>query len=707
MIKDYTDRKVSISMAFVLVVVFGLIALYQMPVELFPPMDQPVFQVRTDYDVNNYKLIEQGISKPIERKLSSIDGVLFTESLSFPSYSLLTVYLDWQKDVTSVLLEAREKLDQVRLPVGADRPLMEKIDPSRYPVFSYLLKGRPVETLSKLVEDHLNRVFDQIDGIAAAEFVGTRERRIVIRPIDKKLKEYNMSYSDIQSKISGLPSTAGGAIIRDGFREWSLRINDFISNIDQIKDIKLEKIGSRYIHIGDVCEISYDYERTNQFVLSGSEQGILIHLIKESKANLIASADNVYEQIKKLKAYYPDLEFVPVFDGAKEIKAAISQLVIALLVGGALSFLILIFFFKSIRIPLYLAVIIPVSILGTFVGCWFFDVSFNLISLGGLGLGIGMLIDNGIIITENVKQRHQKGIKIAVQESINSLWLPMLTSTLTSLSVFLPLLTVGGMSAVLFKQQAITISLSLGWAYVIAITLLPLIIILFPPVFDEKIPFKNRNWTLKGLRNPKMSAALLFVSIIMLPIAVYFMEKRLLPDGDSKKIIASYNVDQFQTRDAVLESAKKINTLFETMLLKPIIYLTDEKEFSSDRWLNVEIPIEEISQKDMIEKKLKSELKGNWDIRFEKPLLRQIVDERQDYHSINIITKTPARKKELEGLLSKYSDQIEIIGNKKRLYVVLDLDREKLMNYNISVTNFVDFLQTQVTGKRVNEVKSF
>ena len=485
-IKDFTKRTVSISMAFILVVVFGLISLFELPVELFPPIDQPIFQVKVDYEVNNYKIVEQSISKPIERQLTALDGVLFTESMSFPNYSLTTVYLDWQKDITGVLLQARETLDQMRLPNNAERPLLIKNDPARFPVFSYVIKGKSVEVLSRLVENHLARSFDQIEGIAEAQFIGTRERRVIIVPNDDKLKETGISYNDLVNQLNTLPGTQGGGIIRDGFREWTLRINDFIQSDNDIKNVKLFKNAGRYIYLKDLCDIRYDYEVENQFVINGNEEGVLVHLIKESNANLVESADAVYEEIDKLRNYYPDLEFVPVFDGAKAINSAIFQLVSALLIGGILSFLVLIFFFKSLRIPMYLAIIIPVSTLGTFIGCWIFDVSFNLISLGGLGLGIGMLIDNGIIILEYVKQRAEKGIHAAVHESVKILWVPMLTSTLTSLSVFIPLLTVGGMSSVLFKQQAITISLSLGWAYICSITLLPLLIISFPPLFEKK-----------------------------------------------------------------------------------------------------------------------------------------------------------------------------------------------------------------------------
>ncbi|MCB0279425.1 MAG: efflux RND transporter permease subunit [Calditrichaeota bacterium] len=706
-IKDYTQRKVSISMAFVLVAVFGLISMLELPVELFPPIDQPVFQVKVNYEVNNYKIVEQSITKRVERQLSSLDGVIFTESLSFPNYSTITVYLDWKKDITSVLLEAREKLDQLNLPPDATRPLLEKNDPSRFPVFSYVIKGKSVEILSQLVEDHLSRVFDQIDGIAEAQFIGTRERRIILVPKDDKLKEYGLTYNDISSKLSTIPQTSSGAVIRDGFREWSLRINDFINSIDDLNDIKLIKQDNRYVLLKDVCDIRFDYERSNQFVINGDQEGVLVHLIKESKANLLESADNVYEQIKKLENYYGDLKFVPVFDGAKSIKSAIYQLVIALLIGGILSFAVLIFFFKNLRVPLYLAVVIPTSILGTFIGMWFFDVSFNLISLGGLGLGIGMLIDNGIIIMEYVKQRAHKGMNEAVHDSIKVLWLPMLTSTLTSLSVFLPLLTVGGMSSVLFQQQAITISLSLGWAYITAITLLPLIILVFPPDFSKREEHKNKNWTLLSLRHPKITWAVLIGLIIVLPLCLYFMEKRLLPEGKSSKIVASYQVNPLTTKDDILKKAHELNELLLSKNFSPVIYLTDEKEFSAERWLTIEVPIENESDKDMIQYEVTSRLAGNWEVKYEKALLRQIVDERQDYYSINIRVTSPADKNRLDELVDPYKDQIEVIGNSDRLYVVLELDREKLMQYNLNVNNFVTYIQTKLYGQENGEMKSF
>lgn len=706
-IKDYTKRKVSISMAFILVVVFGFISVSELPVELFPPIEQPIFQVKVDYEVNNYKIVEQSISKRIERQLTSLDGVLFTESMSFPNYSLTTVYLDWQKDITGVLLQAREKLDAMNLPNGAERPLLVKNDPSRFPVFSYVIKGKPVETLSRLVENHLSRVFDQIEGIAEAQFIGTKERRVVIVPNDDKLKEAGVSYNELISQLNSLPGTQAGSIIRDGFREWSLRINDFIQKAEDINTIKLFKNGTRFIYLKDLCDVRYDYEHTNEFVLSGGEKGLLVHLIKESKANVINSAEHVYAEIEKIKKYYGDLEIIPVFDGAKVVQNSIMQLVSALVIGGILSFLVLIFFFKSLRIPMYLAIIIPVSTLGTFVGCWLFDVSFNLISLGGLGLGIGMLIDNGIIILEYVKQRWERGLHVAVHDSIKVLWLPMLTSTLTSLSVFVPLLTVGGMSSVLFKQQAITISLSLGWAYICSITLLPLLILTFPPDFSKKEKFKNKNWTLVGLRKGKFSYIAIAVLIIGLPLLVFNMKATLMPDGKTSKIIASYQVDALMNRDAVQEKAAAINSKLSEEGFQSVVYQTDEKEFSADRWLICEVEIDDFDEKENIEKIIKAELAGNWEVKFEKALLRQIVDERQDYQSLNINVATLNDKKKLAQLLFPYRDRVEVVGNKNQLFITLDLDREKLMSYRIPVNQFVNYLQTKLSGRSISEIKSF
>jgi hydrophobic/amphiphilic exporter-1 (mainly G- bacteria), HAE1 family len=706
-IKDFSKRKVSISMAFTLVAIFGLIAITELPIELFPPIEQPVFQVKVEYEVNNYKLVEQSVTKRVERQVSSLDGVLFTEAMSYPNYSLVNVYLDWQKDISSVLLQARERLDQLRLPLESTRPLIIKKDPSRFPAFSYVIKGKPVESLSEIVETHLSRLFDQIDGVAEAEFIGTRERRIVLKPIDSKLKEYNISYAEIIQQIQSLPQTSSGAIIKDGFREWSLRINDFLRDINDLDGIILFQRDNRNIYLSELCEARIDFVRENQFLLSGSEQGILVHLIKESRANLVESADNVYQQIEKLKEYYPDLEFIKVFDGSQEIKKAIYQLIFALIIGGIFSFLILIFFFKTIRIPLYLAIVIPVSILGTFIGCWFLNVSINLISLGGLGLGIGMLIDNGIIIIEYVKQRSSMGIKKAVHESIKILWVPMLTSTLTSLSVFLPLLTIGGMSSVLFKQQAITISLSLAWAYITAITLLPLIIIVFPPDFSSIRKLKNKNWTLMALRHPKVATMFIIAFLISLPLTVYLIDKRLLPDGKSSKMVAALPIDQLKSKDNLLTTAIEINETLLEKSYKPIIYIDDEREFSSERWLTVEVPIESDDDFKAINKILvDTEFKDQWEFKYEKALIRQIVDERQDYATLNVLIKSENDKKRLLKTLDEYKSNIEIIGANNRLFLVLDLKREKLMNYNIPVNGFIQFIQSKLYGTDLGEIKT-
>lgn len=491
-------RPVTVAMFYIAIALLGIYAFSKIGVDLLPDVSIPRLLVQTSYANASAEEVEKIITEPLESTARTVTGIKNVTSVSKEGVSFILLDFVWGTNMDYALLSLREKLDNARfiLPREASRPTIVRIDPAATPImtlvlsFNKNLNKKYVRQLSS--EDEINdlinlkeaarvifkRRLEQIDGVAQAVITGGLEREILIEVDVQKLSAYNITFSEIVSALkSANVSLPAGSIMKGLFR-YSLRTIGEFRNIEDIGKtiIKYNSDGS-ILYLRDIAYLKESFkEREGITRYNGAEAvGILVH--KEPDVNTVEVANNIKQAIEIMKVEYPDYDINIFSDYSNFIVSAIENVKQEIYFGGILAFLVLFFFLKSIRNILIIGITIPASLLLTTLLMYLFNIRFNIISLGGLAVGVGMLLDNSIIVIENITRYREQGLSLkqATLHGANEVSMPILASTLTTIAVFLPLVFIKGIAGELFKDQSYAIIFSLLSSILVALTLIPML----------------------------------------------------------------------------------------------------------------------------------------------------------------------------------------------------------------------------------------
>ncbi len=488
----------------------GIFAFSKLGVDLLPNVALPHLMVQTTYKNATPEEIEKLVTEPLESAVGTIPGVKDIKSVSKEGVSIISIDFVWGTEIDKTILTLREKLDNIRfvLPREAGRPSIIRANPSSTPIMSlvvsyknhkskdenrkwseqsntqYLDHDSPSYEIERLISlKEISRVIfkrrlEQLDGVAQAVLTGGLEREILIEVDPVKLDMYNITYTQIESSLkSSNVNLPAGSIMKGLFR-YSMRTLGEYSNVDEIGTtiVKRSENGN-VILLSDIAEIKENFsEREGLTRLNGSETvGMLIY--KEPESNTVSISEKVNEVLKLLEDEYPEYNLLVVSDQSELIKNAITNVKQEILFGGVLAVFVLFFFLGSLRNIFIIGITIPSSLVLTVLLMYLFDINFNIISLGGIAVGIGMLLDNAIVVIENVHRHEQKGLskRKAALLGASEVAMPIVAATLTTIAVFLPLIFVKGIAGELFKDQSYAIAFSLSASIITAITLIPML----------------------------------------------------------------------------------------------------------------------------------------------------------------------------------------------------------------------------------------
>ncbi|WP_168026818.1 efflux RND transporter permease subunit [Ignavibacterium album] len=501
-------------MFYIAVALIGIYAFSRIGVDLLPEINIPHLLVQTTYPDASAEEIEKLITEPLESAARTVKGIKNVSSVSKEGLSVISLDFVWGTNMDFALLSLREKLDNVRfiLPRDAARPTIVRVDPSATPIMTLSLsarsftpipfsKGREAEhspvakiqfvgksspeyEIKKLIELKeaarviFKRRLEQIDGVAQVIITGGLEREILVEVDLQKLEGYNLKFSDLTAALkSSNVNLPAGSLLKGLFR-YSLRTLGEYQNVDEIAQtiVKRNSDGS-VILLKDVAYIKESFKERNGITrFNGSETvGLLVN--KEPESNSVNIAEKVKDAVQVLQKEYPEYNIQIVSDYSKFITSAIENVKQEIFYGGILAVLVLFFFLKSIRNIFIIGVTIPSSLAITVLMMYLFDISFNIISLGGIAVGVGMLLDNSIIVIENVTRYREMGLSIreAALRGSNEVSMPIVASTLTTIAVFFPLIFMKGITGELFKEQSYAVIFSLTSSIITAITLIPML----------------------------------------------------------------------------------------------------------------------------------------------------------------------------------------------------------------------------------------
>ncbi|UCG85218.1 MAG: efflux RND transporter permease subunit [Gemmatimonadota bacterium] len=471
-------------MLFLAVAMLGVISFFRLPIDLLPEVAYPRLVIYTTYPDVGPSEVERFVTEPIERQVARVPRAEQIESVSREGVSLVTLRFTWGTDMDFAVLNVREQLDNMRgrLPDNASRPAVLRTDPSSEPIMAVSVAGTgDLATLKDLAEMVFKRRLEQVDGVAEAALVGGLEREIHVEVDPRLLESYGFTIQDIGAVLQAANQSAPGGRIRRGRYTYALRTLGEFQTVDQIAEVPLgpspndtSGTGS-VVLLRDVATVVDGFRERESIARYNGHEAVGLLLFKESGANTVRVADRVNEVLDQLKAEFPEVQLDVAMSQAGFITDAISNVVQALIYGGILAFLVLFLFLRHARYPVAVALAIPLSVVASFALLDLANVSLNIMSLGGLALGVGMLVDNSIVVLENIFRHGEAGAdpNEAASRGAEEVQGAITASTLTTISVFGPIIYVQGVAGELFGALSFAVAFALGASLIVALTLLP------------------------------------------------------------------------------------------------------------------------------------------------------------------------------------------------------------------------------------------
>jgi hydrophobic/amphiphilic exporter-1 (mainly G- bacteria), HAE1 family len=475
-------RPVTVIMSVLAVVVLGLFSFMRVPVDLLPNLDIPVAVVSTTYTGAGPQEIENLVTRNIESVMATVTNTRTITSTTSEGNSLVIVQFNDGTDMNFATLEMREKIDLIRgvLPDGVGDPVIIKIDPNNLiPIVQIGISSNVLDgiSLKSFVEDNIKTRLERILGVASVNVSGGAEREILIHAEPQKLEGYGLSLAQLANTLRGDNLNLPGGSVRYGNRNLTIKSKGEFTSIQDIENIPIILPQGNIIYLRNVAQVKDTLKETRAINRINGENNIGLLLQKQTDANTVSVVSSVRQELDKLRLEYPQVNIDLIFDQAEIVEQSISNVTASAVFGGILAIFILLIFLKSIRATLVIGIAIPVSIIATFILMFLSNTSLNLISMGGLALGVGMMVDSSIVVIENIYRQRMKGegaISAAIKGA-RQVSGAVIASTLTTVVVFLPIIFTEGWAADLFKQMALTVTFSLLSALVVALTLIPML----------------------------------------------------------------------------------------------------------------------------------------------------------------------------------------------------------------------------------------
>lgn len=474
------SRPVAVTVLSTVALILGAIAVVRMPVDLLPSIEYPRLTVETTYPSSSPYEVERLVTDPLEDALAGVRGLRSYQSRSYGDRSRITLEFGWGTDMDFARLEVREKLDVAgwSLPDAAGRPTLVEYDPSRRPFMEILVsrEGDWTET-TDFVRRVVTTRIEQVDGVAACEMEGGAEPAVFVRLRDGAMEELGLDPSVVAAALAGANARMPGGLVRDGEKEFFLSLEGQFESLEDVEETVVGFRGATPVTLGDVAMVTLSEKPPSGWAMSDGERCIILRVRKMSDGNTVGISRRVGEVLGEIAGDYPGLEIEVLQDDAVFISESIGGVAGSLALGAFLAFAVLFLFLREWRSPLIMGVSIPLSLaIGLFM-LYLSGVTLNIMSLGGLALGTGLLVDNSIVVLEAIQRRREAGSgpAEAALEGTREVGAAILASTLTTLVVFFPVVYLEGVASQLFRDQALAVGFALLASLLVAVTVVPLL----------------------------------------------------------------------------------------------------------------------------------------------------------------------------------------------------------------------------------------
>ncbi len=479
LISGSMSRPVSVIMFTAAAAVFGLVALGRLPLNLLPDISYPTVTVRTEYPDAAPAEVEKLVTEPLEEAVSVVRGLRTLRSSSRPGVSEIVLEFGWKTEMDYAALDVREKIDTVRLPDDSAAPVLLRYDPTLDPVLRLGLVGdKDPVSLRELAIKVIKKDVESLLGVASVRVHGGMEEEIQVEVDEGKLAALDIPISTVGQFLAEQNLNAAGGRLRDRESEFLVRtLNEFQSVDDLAETVLFEEEGRR-IQLGDVADIQRGFKERDVITRVGNRESVELAVFKEGDANTVQVAKAIRSRLADLEELLPEgVDLQILSDQSVFIEQSVNEVRSNAIIGGLLAVLVLFLFLRQRKATAVIGMTIPISILATFFVMQQLGVSLNIMSLGGLALGVGMLVDNAIVVLEAISRHRSlgKGVWDATRDGASEVSRAVVASTLTTVAVFLPIIFVEGIAGQIFRDQALTVTASLVVSLIVALTLIPML----------------------------------------------------------------------------------------------------------------------------------------------------------------------------------------------------------------------------------------
>ena len=475
------NHPVSVFMFAFAAIIFGFISYSKLSLNLLPRISYPTLTIRTEYLGTAPSEIEHIISKPIEEAVGVVDNVVGISSISRAEMSEVTVEFAWHTNMDFATLKVRERLDLLNLPVNADKPIILRYDPNTEPIMKLGITGYPeLSRIRFIAETDIKQAIESIEGVAACSISGGLEDEIHIDIDEKKISLLNIPISTVVSRLSEENVNLSAGILKQKDSQYLVRTVNEFKTVDEIKDIIIEKRNDVPVKLGNLANVFRGFKERKVISKINKLECIEAAIYRAADANTVTVSNAVMERLKRIERNIlkpRGMNYIIITNQAKFIKSTINEVIHAAVLGGFLAILVLLYFLKNLRSTLIIGIAIPVSVIITFFLMYSSNISLNIISLGGLALGIGMLVDNSIVVLESIQRYREKGNNLynSALTGTSEVAGAVTASTFTTVAVFFPIVFVEGIAGQLFKDMALTVTFSLIASLIVSLTLVPML----------------------------------------------------------------------------------------------------------------------------------------------------------------------------------------------------------------------------------------
>ncbi len=528
------QRPVAVLMTTLALLIFSLLAIRELPVSLLPPTEIPEIVVKVNLSNASPEAVERNALAPLRNALQTLPSLSSMESQAGSETGDIRLRFEFGIAMDLVFIEINEKIDRIvgQLPAEMERPLVIRLSASDIPVVRlHMVPQEDVNfaEVSDLAKNVVRKRLEQLEGISLVDINGARSNNIVVQPDPAALRRHNLDEKSLITTIENANRELGGVSVKDGQYRYFLKMANRLQREDDILQLPVQISDSAgFIPMRNLATVRLEQERPKGKHLYNNEEALVLNIHKQANARMNAIMPELYAATALFQQDYPGVQFALSQDQSALLDTSIDNLSSSLYMGGIFALAILFIFIGNYRTPLIMAVSLPVSLLISFLLFQLFNVSINIISLSGLALGVGMLIDNSIIVLDNISRKRGEGLGLmdACVEGVNEIMSALVSSVLTTLAVFVPLIYLSGVAGALFFDQAVAVAVILGVSLLVAFILLPLLYLLMFQRYTKTVQQDSRLYLrMERLYNRlfqrvfKRPAVAFFLLILLIPLA--------------------------------------------------------------------------------------------------------------------------------------------------------------------------------------------